>query len=105
MPNMSLMQIGKIISKERHNRGLTIEALSDITDISFQTLVGIENGKTNFKIETFLKIIDALQLSADYVLNITHNLSLDDEWRHLDERTKQLVLSIAKILTENEKNS
>ena len=59
--------IGKKIQEFRKKKGMTQEELSEIIDITPHYLSTLERGIYNIKIETLIKILNALELSADEV--------------------------------------
>ena len=87
--NELLSNIGQVIFKERKSQKLTRAALAEKAGLSIQTINKVEHGQnTNFKIETFVAILKALNLSADYVLgNIIEDNSI--EWE-ISQRAKKL---------------
>lgn len=97
-----LLRIGKLIHIERKRKKLTRAVLAEKAGLSIQTIGNIENGnQCNFKIDTFLLLIDALDLSADYVIGLDKKSSgLEAECRTLTEKQKCFVLSMIKRLKE-----
>ena len=103
--NKLLSNIGETLLEERKRQKLTRAALAEKAGLFIQTISKVENGqKTNFKIETFVSIIKALNLSADYVLGITiEEDSLKGEFNRLSTRQKAFLLSVLKDLKEYDK--
>jgi len=59
----------KNLSKIRKEKGLTQEGLARKADISYHTLVKIESGGIeNPKIETVIKLANALEVSIDKLI-------------------------------------
>ena len=59
--------IGKRIQEIRKKRGMTQDTLSEIIDISPHYLSALERGVYNIKLETLVKILNALDCSADEI--------------------------------------
>ena len=57
--------IAEIIKKERLSRGWTFDDLSIRTGLNRSNLHQIENGKTNVRIDSLEKILNALKLSFE----------------------------------------
>ncbi len=60
--------VGKRISESRNSQGMTQEELSELTGISIPHISNIENGKTKIKVDTLVKISNALHVSTDFLL-------------------------------------
>lgn len=63
-----LKAIGNRIRAERNIQNLTQAQLAELVQISPQHMSDIENGKKACSIDIFIKIIEALDVSADYLL-------------------------------------
>ena len=60
----------KNLAKVRKEKGFTQEGLARKANISYHTLIKLENGGIkNPKAETILKLADALNISTDALLN------------------------------------
>lgn len=66
-----LKAVGKRIQKARRAIGMSQVALAEKLDISVSHLSDIENGKTNYGVDIFMTITEALQISADKLLRTT----------------------------------
>ena len=66
-----LKAVGKRIQKARRAIGMSQVALAEKLDISVSHLSDIENGKTNYGVDIFMAITEALQISADKLLRTT----------------------------------
>ena len=60
--------IGSRIRDARINRRMSQADLAAKANISLPHISNIEKGKTSMKLETFIRIIEALQVSADSLL-------------------------------------
>ncbi len=63
-----MKEIGERIRSTRRNQKMTQEDLAFSIGITTTRISKIENGQTITKINTFSRIADALQVSADYLL-------------------------------------
>lgn len=61
-------EIGERIRKARQSRNMSQQELSAKAGISLPHISDIENGKKSMKLQTFIKIIEALQVSSDSIL-------------------------------------
>ena len=68
MNRNELKEIGKRISKERSNKGMTQSGLGVACNLNLKTISSIENGQREMKVDTLLRICDCLQVSSDYIL-------------------------------------
>ena len=59
--------IGKRIQQYRKKKGMTQDELSEILEISPHYLSALERGVYNIKLETLVKILNTLEISADEV--------------------------------------
>lgn len=63
---MSNNKIAENIKKLRAKKGLSLEKIARLADLSLNTIVKVENGvNTNPTIETLTKIAKALEVSVD----------------------------------------
>ena len=60
--------VGKRLQNARKHRGLSQQALSEIIDCSPQYLSYIETGQKSMSLDTFIMLINALNISADEAL-------------------------------------
>lgn len=58
-------EIGKTIKARRQALGVTQQTLADLADVGINTLVAIERGQGNPKLETLLTVLDTLGLQLD----------------------------------------
>lgn len=72
-----MQQIGVRIREERQNQKMSQAKLAELSNVSLPMISSIENGKSVMLLDTFLKIINALHVSADTILRPdTPNVSL-----------------------------
>ena len=65
---MNKVELGKRLRKLRKDAKYTQEQLSELADISTNYLGEVERGKKVMGVDKFIKIVKALDVSADYVL-------------------------------------
>lgn len=63
-----LKEIGSRINAQRRELGLTQEALAERMEVSVQMISNLELGKKAIRPENLIKLCDALNVSADFVL-------------------------------------
>lgn len=63
-----LKAIGSRIKAERNKKKITQASLAEMAHISPQHMSDIENGKKACRIDILINIIEALNVSADYLL-------------------------------------
>lgn len=98
-----LKEIGVRINARRKELGLTQEELADRMEVSIQMISNVELGKKAIRPENLIKLCNALNVSADYVLRgnradfevlgfMEKYLQLSDENQHLLEKlTENLI--------------
>lgn len=63
-----LKLVGSRIKAVRISRGMSQADLAVEASVSLPPISNIERGKTGMQLETFVKVAEALQVSADYLL-------------------------------------
>ena len=63
-----LKLVGSRIKAVRISRGMSQADLAVEASVSLPLISNIERGKTSMQLETFVKVAEALQVSADYLL-------------------------------------
>jgi len=66
--NKKLKEIGARIRESRKAKKLSQNELSEIVQVSPSYMSDIENGKVNISLEVFMRLTEALQVSADWLL-------------------------------------
>ena len=66
-----LKEIGARIHARRKELGLTQEALADRMEVSIQMISNLELGKKAIRPENLVKLCNALNVSADYILGLS----------------------------------
>ena len=104
---MDMIAIGSRIKEAREQAHLTQEELAEIVDISPTHMSVIERGVKTPKLDTFVKIANALHLSADALLqdvvtpvadSITAELSV--RIGRLPQKEQNRILNAIRALTE-----
>lgn len=67
----NLSEVGTRIKKARKSQGVSQVELADKLGISVSHMSNIENGKINVGLDIFIDITEALNISADWLLNGT----------------------------------
>ena len=65
---MRLDSIGKYLRKYRREKGLSQEALAEKTNLSSNYIGMLERGQKVPSLETFVELVNALEVSADMLL-------------------------------------
>ena len=66
--NEKLKDVGSRIREARKSRHLSQNALAELVDISPSHMSDIENGKKTIGLDIFMRLTEALQVSADWLL-------------------------------------
>lgn len=105
---MDKKTLGIRIREARKNKKFTQEALSEKAGIGTVYLGEIERGKKMPSINTFIKIVEALDVSADYILRDElvsgKEYVLDDVTQKLEPLTPQQRKTASDILDAYIKN-
>ena len=92
---MDIIAIGSKIKEARERAHLTQEELAEIIDISPTHMSVIERGVKTPKLDTFVKIVKALNLSADALL-------LDGMDQVNDSIVAELSVRLGRLTDENQ---
>lgn len=65
---MNNQEIGKIIKERRKSLNITQSILASLAGVGLNTLVAIERGNGNAKIQTIVAILDTLGLKIEVTL-------------------------------------
>ena len=66
--NMILEKIGARIRDARTNANMSQAELAEKADIHLSHFTRIENGQVEMRVETLIRILEALEISADWIL-------------------------------------
>ena len=104
---MDMIAIGSRIKEARERAHLTQEELAEIVDISPTHLSVIERGVKIPKLDTFFKIINALKLSSDALLqegmgHADESIMTEISMRigRLPQKEQERILNAIRALTE-----
>ena len=99
--------IGKRLKQYRLDVGLTQEELAEMVEISSNYLSAIEREVKIPKLDTLIRIINALQLSADDILQDVVDASFKSECTRLEKkiqglprREKERIIRVVDVLVE-----
>lgn len=97
-------KIGSRIREIRQKRQMSQANLADKANISLPHISEIENGKSTLLLPTFIRIVEALQVSADVLLRSdipeVNNLYKSEFAELLEDCTPAEIDSILKIVKE-----
>jgi len=99
-------EIGGRLRTCRLAKGMTQERLSEKVGIETQSLSNIECGTRFFSIDVLLKIMDVLDVSADYILAGKHNVknpitkALEKMTPKNAARMEQIILLFQEAINE-----
>lgn len=99
--------IGKRIQKYRVEAGITQEVLAEMVEISCNYLSAVEPEVKVPKLDTLIRIINALHLSADDILQDvveesmkTRYTQLETKMQKLSKREQERILRVIDVLIE-----
>lgn len=97
-------KIGAQIREARLKKGMSQAFLADAAGISLPHVSLIENGKTKMQLLTFIRVVEALQVSADSILRLdvpeVKKLYQSEFSELLNDCTPAEMDSIMKIVRE-----
>ena len=99
--------IGKRIQKIREAAGLKQELLAEMVDLSCNYLSAIERDVKTPRLDTFVRIINALNVSADEILmdvlevgTKTRCTQLEEKMKHLPAKERNKILRVLEVMIE-----
>lgn len=105
---MNLSPIGSRIKAARENKKITQEELAAMLDLSTTHISVIERGVKPPRLETFIRIANALDVSADYLLMDVINNPADvlvgemaEAISRLSPKEREKALTIIRVMNEN----
>ena len=105
---MKRAAIGARLREARNQRKLTQEQLAEMLDIGTTYISDIERGAKFPSLSLFIKIVDALGVSSDYILRgeieAGKNCVYDDITKKLDGLTPKQRLGVADLIDAYIKN-
>ena len=88
---MDKTALGMRIREARKKKGLTQEKLAEIVDTSILYVSEIERGKKMPSLNTFIRMIEALDISADYVLRYEITTGRDHVYDEMSRKLEGLT--------------
>lgn len=108
---MDLSNIGKRIQNRREELGMKQEELAECVSLSPNYMSAIERGVKIPRLETFIRIANALEVSTDILLedvlvkaNEIKASNLWEEINHLPSKEQERILRVIKVMVEMETN-
>ena len=105
------LEANRRLRKAREALELTREEMADLMSFSYQTYAAIERGDKPLYIDR-LEPLRKTRASMDYIvngegeiLNNTKSMYFDTQFSRLNEEHKNFVISLIKLLIEDEKKS
>ncbi|SHE54202.1 Helix-turn-helix domain-containing protein [Tissierella praeacuta DSM 18095] len=108
---MDLSNIGKRIQNRREELGMKQEELAERVSLSPNYMSAIERGVKIPRLETFIRIANALEVSTDILLedvlvkgNEIKASNLWEEINHLPSKEQERILRVIEVMVEMETN-
>lgn len=106
---MELIQMKKVyydagnrIRYLREKQHYTREQLAEMADISPKFLYEIESGQKGFSADTLVRLLEALDTNADYILFGEYRRKVDDDvmrlYSYFDEKQRESIAEILEIM-------
>lgn len=103
---MDYKSIGRSIRKYREAQGFTREAFAEIVDLSVSYMSALERGEKLPKLDTFIRIANALRVSSDAlltgVLSVENQIvasELAQRLASLPPSEQKRILNVVKTMT------
>ena len=99
--------IGNKLYAVRKRMGMTQAEVAEAAGLSDRTYADIERGTVNMRIETVLKICEALHITPDEILTADHTSSasrLEELWERLmacSSKDKETALNLLSVYLES----
>ena len=91
------MIIGERIRKERINRGLSQEELGKMLGVSKVSVCGYETGNRIPNMDTFIKLVETLNIEPNYILGRDTNVINDKDESYVVKMAKDDIIIINEI--------
>lgn len=93
--------IGSKLWVLRKRAGLTQEELSEKAELSYRAYADIERGNVNMRIETFLNICKALNITPNDILteqeNNQNNIDIEEKLKTCTSKEKETALNLLTV--------
>lgn len=100
-----LKEMGKRIYEARTHMGYTQEALANKLSLSYRTISAAENGHKALRPENLIKLCEALQVSADYILTGKESPKdydlVNHKFPNLDKKQYEALKNIMTIIGDD----
>lgn len=98
---MDTVYIGKRLHEQRMAKGWTLDKLASMTELTPNYISAVERGVKNPSLDTFIRLADSLDVSADYLIrDISRASSLSIVNDEIHERLRGLTPSQQNAVTE-----
>lgn len=91
------MVVGSRIKEERLKREMSQQQLGDLLGVTKVSVCGYENGTRTPTMETFLKLIDILNIEPNYILGRDVNVVCEEETKYVKKMSKPDLAIIKEI--------
>lgn len=102
--NPKLKEVGSRVQQARKKLKLSQAELAEMVQISTSHLSDIENGKTNIGLDIFISLTEALQVSADWLLQTNvpqvNTIQNQEASEILADCTSQEIQAILRMMRE-----
>lgn len=105
---MNLSSIGKNIRKYRQTKKLRQEDLAELTGLSPNYIGALERGEKIPSLETFLVIVNALNVSADMILcdvvdrgYLMKNSILTEKLEKLSQHDRNMIYDVIDVMMKS----
>ena len=97
-------EIGKRIKSARQEKNLSQMQFAELINVSTPSLSDIEKGKTNLYLEIFTRIMEALQVSADWLIIADTPQTMEYSSAELNQLLSDCSLSESKAILKMAEN-
>lgn len=97
-------EIGKRIKSARQEKNLSQMQFAELINVSTPYLSDIENGKTNLSLEIFTRIVEALQISADWLIMADTPQTMEYSSAELNQLLSDCSVSESKAILKMAEN-
>lgn len=91
------MVVGNRIKEERIRRKMSQQQLGDLLGVTKVSVCGYENGTRTPTMETFLRLIEVLETTPDYLLGRDINVICEEEEKYVKKISKDDLNLINEI--------
>lgn len=92
------VEIGKRIKSARLEKQLSQIKFAELINVSTPYLSDIENGKTNLSLDIFVRIVEVLQVSADWLIMADTPQSIECSSAELNRLLSDCSVSESEII-------